>query len=167
MQGLHRRINFMNALLPSKTTVFHTAATLVACNGIVPGELVDCTGTPAKNRNVVLNLTDSKGKSHRLNFQGEGPPYAAGCASNVKSFVVVLRSDTTFSMTIDLSKYLDLSDAKQYVQARDQPGTYSLQAGFTGTLPLPTSSSSPAKVWNGTVSSTILQVQFVKEFAGP
>jgi hypothetical protein len=134
---------------------------------IVPGELVDCQGKAAKNRFIVLNLVDSKGKSHRLDFLGDGPPYAAGCAGNIKSFVVVLHEGATFDMPVDLGKYLDLSNSKQYDQTRYHPGTYSLQAEFTGTSPLLTSSPSPIKVWKGTVSSNILQIHFDQEFAGP
>jgi hypothetical protein len=106
---------------------------------------------------------------HRhLGFLGDGPPYASGCAGRLKFFDVVLHPGACFSLPLDLGKYLDLSDSKEYVDATFHAGTYSLRAELTGPLRQFTDGTpSPVGTWKGTVTSNILQVRFDKEFAAP
>jgi hypothetical protein len=93
---------------------------------------------------------DSQGIPHtHLPFLGDGPPYRAGCAGQVIPFIVILPPGASLSIPLDLSKYLDLSDSKAYVQKHFPAGTYSLQAELTAE----------------NVVSNILQVRFDAEFA--
>jgi hypothetical protein len=156
---------------PDKTTHFIVTFRNVGAEDmtITPGTIYGC-GTHARKTNAIeINLTDSEGIPHRhLGFLGDGPPYQAGCAGSVRSFDVVLHPGTSFSLPLDLGKYLDLSDSKEYEEATFHSGTYSLWAELTGHLiQRSDGTSSPAGTWKGTVTSNILQVRFDKEFAAP
>jgi hypothetical protein len=60
---------------------------------------------------------------------GNGPPYLAGPAcGNMTPFVAVLHPGESLALPLDIGKYLDLSDSKQYQEARFPAGKYSLQA---------------------------------------
>ena len=99
----------------------------------IPGTLIACGMTPSKTSAVTLNLTESRGKQHRhLPYLGDGPPYKAGCAGKWESFVVVLHGGESLSLPLDIGKYLDFSNSKQYDLARFPAGNYSLQAELTG-----------------------------------
>lgn len=132
-----------------------------------PGTLVDCGGrSPAKTDLIKLNLTDSEGKPHRhLPYLGNGPRYSAFCAgSQIVPFVAILEPGASLPLPLDLGKYLDLSDSKEYEEARCHAGTYSVQAELTGPL---FQSIVPMETWTATVTSDILHVHFDKEFAAP
>ena len=132
----------------------------------IPGMLSDCGRVPSKTNVVTLTLTDSRGKQHRhLPYLGDGPPYQGFCAGAVTPFVVVLHPGESLSLPLDIGKYLDLSDSKQYEEARFPAGKYSLQAELRE---MPSQSNEPTtKYWVGTVSSNILEVGFKSEFAAP
>jgi len=99
----------------------------------IPGTLIACGMTPSKTSAVTLNLTESRGKQHRhLPYLGDGPPYKAGCAGQWESFVVVLHGGESLSLPLDIGKYLDFPNSKQYDLARFPAGNYSLQAELTG-----------------------------------
>jgi hypothetical protein len=119
-----------------------------------PGVLVDCGRPASKIGFINLNLTDSRGKQHRhLPYLGDGPPYQGGvaCGSGVTLFVAVLHPGESLSFPLDIGKYLDLSDSKQYDVARFPAGVYSLQAELRQ-MP----SDRNVKYWAGTVSSNAL-----------
>lgn len=156
---------------PDKTTRFIVTFRNVGAEDmtITPGTLYGCGTHAGKTNAIEINLTDSDGIPHRhLGFLGDGPPYQAGCAGSGKSFHVVLHPGTSSSLPLDLGKYLDLSDSKEYEGATFHAGTYSLWAELTGHLIQRTDGThSPAGTWKGTVTSNILQVRFDKEFAAP
>ena len=121
----------------------------------IPGTLALCGMTPSKTSAVKLNLTGPQGKKHRhLPYLGDGPTYQAACLGQIEPFVVVLHRGESLSLPLDIGKYVDLTDAKQYVSARFPAGKYSLQAELT-------------TVWTGTDSSNLVQVQFASEFSAP
>jgi len=133
----------------------------------IPGTLVLCGMTPSKTSEVKLNLTGAQGKQHRhLPYWGDGPPYQGGCGGKIELFVVVLNRGESSSLPLDVGKYLDLSDSKQYDEARFPAGNYSLQAELT-TAPsdIPTSLLKTKNVWSGRAGSNTLQVQFASEFS--
>ena len=135
----------------------------------IPGTLIACGMTPSKTSEVKLNLTDAQGKQHRhLPYLGDGPPYQGACAGRIEPFIVVLRRGESSSLPLNVGKYVDLSDAKQYDSARFPAGKYSLQAELT-TPPFdnPTSMLKTKHVWIGRASSNTLQVQFASEFSAP
>jgi hypothetical protein len=134
----------------------------------VPGMLADCGRPTSKTSFITLNLTDSQGNRHRhLPFWGDGPPYQGGtvCSDGGTLFVAVLHPGQAISLPLDIGKYLDLSDSKQYAMARFPAGKYSLQAELTQSE----SYLGPTKIkyWAGAVSSNILEVRFESEFAAP
>jgi hypothetical protein len=136
---------------------------------LAPGTLIDCGRSPAKTSLIKLNLTDSEGRSHRhLPYLGEGPPYAAFCAGQIIPFVAVLQPGASLSLSLEVGKYFDFSDSREYEEARFPARTYSLQAELTRT-PSQSNVERPAAIraWSGTVSSNTLQIQFDREFAAP
>lgn len=79
--------------------------------------------------------------------------------------VAVLHPGGSLSLPLDIGKYLDLSDSKQYQEARFPADKYSLQAEFRY---MPPESGVPrTKYWTGAVSSNIVEVSFKSEFAAP
>jgi hypothetical protein len=129
------------------------------------GLLVDCGRPVSRTSFINLNLTDSKGKRHRhLPYLGDGPPYQGGtaCGNGVTLFVAVLHPGESLSFPLDIGKYLDLADSKQYDVARFPAGVYSLQVELR---PIP--SDGKVKYWAGTLSSNALKVHFESEFAAP
>ena len=135
----------------------------------VPGTLVDCGRTPSKTSAVKLNLTDTQGKRHRhLPYLGDGPPYQAICAGQIEHYFVVLHRGESLSLPLDIGKYVDVSDSKQYDAARFSAGSYSLQAEFTREpSDAPSSRPKTTNVWTGKASSNILKIQFTSEFSAP
>ena len=135
----------------------------------IPGTLVLCSMTPSKTSEVKLNLTDAQGKQYRhLPYLGDGPPYQGGCAGKIELFIVLLHRGESSSLPLNVGKYVDLSDSKQYDGARLHAGKYSLQAELT-TAPsdIPTSMFKTKNVWIGRASSNTLQLQFASEFSAP
>jgi hypothetical protein len=135
----------------------------------IPGTLIACGMTPSKTSAVKLNLTGPQGKQHRhLPYLGDGPPYQAACAGRVELYVVVLHRGESLSLPLDIGKYVDLSDSKQYDGARFPAGKYSLQAELT-TEPseIPKSMLKTKNVWTGKATSNNVQVQFASEFLAP
>jgi hypothetical protein len=132
----------------------------------IPGMLVDCGRAPSKSSLVTLMLTGSRGKRHRhLPYLGDGPPYQGACADILTPFVAILRPGESLPLPLNIGKYLDLSDSKQYEGARFPAGKYSLQAELRE---MPSQSNvARTKYWVGTVSSNILEVGFESEFAAP
>ena len=129
----------------------------------IPGTLVDCGVVPSKTSYVTLTLTDSRGNRHRhLPYLGDGPPYQGGCGGVITPFIAVLHPGESLSLPLAIGKYLDLSDSRQYEQARFPAGKYSLQAELRKT---PSHSKAWTTNWVGTVSSNILEVRFESEFA--
>jgi hypothetical protein len=86
---------------------------------LIPGTLVLCGMTPSKSSAVKLNLTGPQGKKHRhLPYLGDGPPYQGFCAGQIEPYVVVLHRGESLSLPLDIGKYVDLSDSKEYDGAR-------------------------------------------------
>jgi hypothetical protein len=129
-----------------------------------PGTL-DCLKPPSKTSGITLKLTDARGNQHRnLPYMGDGPPYQGWVAcGNMTNFVAVLHPGESLSLPLDIGKYLDLSDSKQYQMARFPAGKYSLQAELRYNPP--ESGVPRTKLWTGTVGSNILEVHFESEFA--
>jgi hypothetical protein len=135
---------------------------------IAPGTTYNCGHEGSKTDLLQVNLTDASGmRHHRLGFLGSGPPYPGGCAGRMDFFEGTLKPGESITLPLDLTKYLDLSDSKQY-QARFHAGTYSLQMELTGP-PIRYVDGRPTApgVWVGTVTSNVLQIHFDKEFAAP
>jgi len=132
----------------------------------VPGTLVLCGMTPSKTSAVKLNLTDAQGKRHRhLPYLGDGPPYQAFCAGQIEFYVVILHRGESVSLPLEIGKYVDLSDSKQYDGARFPAGKYSLQAELkVERSEIPKSMLKTTNVWVGSVTSNIVQIQFASEF---
>ena len=146
-QAMHFKVTFTNLTSEDLT--------------LIPGTLVDCGRAPSKTSLVELNLTDAQGKRHRhLPYLGDGPPYQAGCAGRIEPYVVVLHRGESLSLPLDIGKYVDLSDSKQYDGARFPAGNYSLQAELTRTLKM-------KNIWVGRATSNTVQVQFTSEFSAP
>jgi hypothetical protein len=135
---------------------------------ITPGTTYNCGHEGSKTQFVKMNLTDASGVPHRhLEFLGSGPRYEGACAGRIDSFEVTLKSGEAITLPLDLAKYFDLSNSKQYDQAHFHAGTYSLQLELKGPMRSVDGRSTPQGVWVGTVTSNILQVHFDKEFAAP
>jgi hypothetical protein len=129
-----------------------------------PGTTIHCGIRPSKTTWVKLNLTDPKGKLHRrMDYLGDGPPYVGTCAGRVEVFIVTLRPHESISLPLDLGKYVDLTDAKQFEMTRFPAGTYSLEAEFTSVWESPLQDKKTT--WLGTVKSNTIQIQFASEFA--
>jgi hypothetical protein len=95
----------------------------------------------------------------------DGSEYQGWVAcGNMTNFVAVLHPGESLSLPLDIGKYLDLSDSRQYEQARFPAGKYSLQAELRKT---PSHSRAWTTNWVGTISSNILEVRFESEFAAP
>jgi hypothetical protein len=102
---------------------------------ITPGTTYNCGHEGSKTDLIKINLTDAPGVSHRhLEFLGSGPPYPFGCGGRIDFFEVTLKPGESVTLPLDLTKYLDLSNSKQYEQAHFHAGTYSLQMELTGPL---------------------------------
>ena len=81
---------------------------------------------------------------------------------------MVLHGGESLSLPLDIGKYLDCSNSKQYDLARFPAGNYSLQAELTGEASDSLKSlAKTKKIWAGRVSSNIVQVHFSSEFAAP
>jgi hypothetical protein len=130
-----------------------------------PG-MLNCLKPPSKTSAITLNLTDSRGNRHRhLPYLGDGPPYQGMACGNMTPFVAVLHPGESLSLPLDIGKFLDLSDSKQYADAKFPAGKYSLQAELRY---MPPASGMPRTGnWTGTVSSNIVEVYFESEFAAP
>jgi hypothetical protein len=136
---------------------------------LIPGTIIACGMTPSKTSAVKLNLTGPQGKQHRhLPYLGDGPPYQFACGGQIEFYVVTLHGGESVSLPLEIGKYVDLSDSKQYDGARFPAGKYSLQAELT-TEPseIPKSMLKTKIVWAGRVTSNIVQVQFASEFSAP
>jgi hypothetical protein len=132
-----------------------------------PAGMLDCIKPPSKTSDIKLNLTDPSGNPHRhLPYWGDGPPYAGAVAcGNMHPFVAVLGPGKSLSLPLDLGKYFDLADSKQFVGATFPAGKYSMDAELTY-MP-PESAVLPIGNWTGTVSSNTVEVFFESEFAAP
>jgi hypothetical protein len=130
-----------------------------------PGTLIFCGVAPSKTSAVLLNLTDPKGKLHRnMGYLGDGPPYVGGCGGRIDLFIVTLRPHESVALPLDISKYFDLKNLKQYEGARFPAGSYLVEAHFTSSSdPIPNVKSH----WFGTVKSNIVPVQFHSIFSAP
>jgi hypothetical protein len=134
----------------------------------IPGTLVFCGITPSKTSLVKLKLTDGHGKEHRhLPYLGDGPPYQGFCGGQIEFYVVVLHGGESITLPLDIGKYVDLSDAKQYVGARFPAGDYSLQAELSTEPSEITPDLKTTNVWTGRIVSNNVPVQFVSEFSAP
>jgi hypothetical protein len=136
---------------------------------ITPGTIYNCGHEGSKTQLVRMSLTDASGVLHRrLEFLGGGPPYPAVCAGRIDFFEVTLNPGESITLPLDLTKYLDLSNSKQYDQAHFHAGTYSLRMELTGPpIRYVDGLSTPPGVSIGAVTSNVLQVHFDKEFAAP
>jgi hypothetical protein len=136
---------------------------------ISPGTTYNCGHEGSKTDRVKIALTEASAVPHRhLMFLGSGPPYQGlgVCAGRIDFFEVTLRPGESITLPVDLTKYLDLSNSKQFVQAHFPAGEYSLQMELMGpTIQYEDGRPTPPGVWVGTVTSSILQVHFDKEFA--
>lgn len=154
-QAMHFKVTFTNLTTEDLT--------------LIPGTLVDCGTAPSKTSAVKLNLTGPEGKQHRhLPYLGDGPPYQGACAGRIELYAVVLHRGESLSLPLDIGKYVDLSDSKQYDSARFAAGKYSLQAELT--MELSDTQKSTLKmtnVWTGRAVSNTVQVQFASEFSAP
>jgi hypothetical protein len=136
---------------------------------ITPGTTYNCGHEGSKTDLIKINLTDASGVPHQhLEFLGSGPPYPLFCAGRIDLFEVTLKPGESVTLLLDLTKYLDLSNSKQYEQAHFHAGTYLLQMELTGPpIRYVDGRPTPPGVWVGTVTSNVLQIHFDKEFAAP
>jgi hypothetical protein len=153
-KAMHFQVTFNN--LTNKDLVF------------IPGTLIFCGTTPSKTSMVRLNLTDGHGKQHRhLPYLGDGPPYQGACGGQIELYVVGLHGGESITLPLDISKYVDLSDSKQYVGARFPAGDYSLQAELSTEPSEITPDLRTRNVWTGKIISNNVPVQFASEFFAP
>lgn len=119
-----------------------------------------------KTSAVELNLTGLAGRVHmNLPFRGDGPPYQESCGGGMALFAVLLRPGASKSFQLDLGKYLDLSDSKEYKEVRFPAGIYLFQAELTlEAWHYSFWRSSGVKGWTGAITSNTLRVHFDKEF---
>jgi hypothetical protein len=110
-------------------------------------------------RSVVLNLTDSRGKSRR--FDLIEPTFVAG---RVDLLIVPLAVGASFSVPVNLQKYWAAESSE--FDYKFEPGQYYVEAQFTGT-----GASNPNRdmagigfmpYWEGTVVSNRLQFEVPK-----
>jgi hypothetical protein len=95
---------------------------------ITPGTTYNCGHEGSKTDLIKLNLTDASGVPYRhLEFLGSGPPYPLCCAGRIDLFEVTLKPGEPVTLPLDLTKYLDLSNSKQFEQAHFHAGTYAVQ----------------------------------------
>jgi hypothetical protein len=136
---------------------------------VAPGTTYNCGHEGSKADLLKVNLTEATGAPHRhLGFLGSGPPYQGlgACAGRIDFFEVTLNPGESITLPLDLTKYLDLSNSKQYDQAHFHAGTYTLQMELSGPpIQYEDRRPTPPGVWVGTLTSNILQVHFDKEFA--
>jgi hypothetical protein len=86
---------------------------------------------------------------------------------NFTSWFVLHRGES-LSLPLDIGKYVDLSDSKQYAGARFPAGNYSLQAELpTETSDILKSMLKTTNVWMGRAISNTVQTQFASEFLAP
>jgi hypothetical protein len=134
-----------------------------------PGTTYICGYEGSKTDRVEVNLTEASGAPHRhLGFLGSGPRYQGlwACGGRIDFLEVTLNPGESITLPLDLTKYLDLSNSKQYAQAHFPAGTYTLQMELSGPeIQYDDGRPTPPGVWAGTVTSNILQVHFDKGFA--
>jgi len=98
-----------------------------------PGTLRRCGGQRGDTDAVTLTLVESNGQQHRhLEFLGDGPPYSGGCGGQLTPYVVTLSPGASLLLPLDLGKYFDWSDSKQFKMDRLRPGKYTMQAELEG-----------------------------------
>jgi hypothetical protein len=131
-----------------------------------PGTTILCGRRPSKTSQIRLNLTGPDGKlHHHMPYLGDGPPYVGACAGRIDAFIVQLHAHESISLPLDLSKYFDFADSKQYDTGRFPAGTYSVEAEFAGVSDL---KGHPEKItWAGTLKSNPIEIQFNSEFSSP
>ncbi|MGA7221525.1 MAG: hypothetical protein WA867_20040 [Candidatus Acidiferrales bacterium] len=105
---------------------------------------------------IFLNLTDTQGKSRRLDLIGP-----AGVAGRLDPFVLSLRVGATFSMPVDLDRYFAAA-SKEY-EYKPTPGTYSLEAQYTGKGVPRDMDLLLGHYWEGTVKSNRLRFDVPKQ----
>jgi hypothetical protein len=105
---------------------------------------------------IFLNLTDTQGKSRRLDLIG--PPAVAG---RLDTFVLSLPVGATFSMPVDLDKYF--APSSEEYDYKPTPGTYSLEAQFTGKGVPRDMDLLLGHYWEGTVKSNRLRFDVPKK----
>jgi hypothetical protein len=129
-----------------------------------PGTTIHCGMRPSKTSSVRLNLTGPDGKvHHHMPYLGDGPPYLAACGGRMDLFVVLLHAHESIALPLDLSKYFDFKDSKQYDGARLPGGMYAVEAEFSGVA---NPKAQPEKItWAGTLKSNPIQIRFNSEFA--
>jgi hypothetical protein len=134
-----------------------------------PGTTYSCGQEGSKTDRIRVTLTEASGAPHRhLTFLGSGPPYQGlwACGGRIDFFEVTLNPGEFITLPLDLTKYLDLSNSKQYAQAHFPAGTYTLQMELSGPeIQYDDGRPTPPGVGVGTVTSNILQIHFDKEFA--
>jgi len=101
---------------------------------------------------IFLNLTDTQGKSRRLDLIEP-----ASVAGRLDPFVLSLPVGATFSMPVDLDKYFAAA-SKEY-DYKPTPGTYSLEAQFTGRGVPRDIDLLLGHYWEGTVKSNRLRFE--------
>jgi hypothetical protein len=105
---------------------------------------------------ICLNLTDTQGKSRRLDLIEP-----AGVAGQLDSFVLSLPLGATCSMPVDLDKYFaPSSETHDY---KSTPGTYSLEAQFTAKGLPRDMDLLLGHYWEGTVKSNRLRFDVPKK----
>jgi len=105
---------------------------------------------------IFLNLTDTQGKSRRLDLIEP-----ADVAGRLDPFVLSLPVGATFSMPVDLDKYF--APSSEEYDYKPTPGTYSLEAQFTGKGVPRDMDLLLGHYWEGTVKSNRLRFDVPKK----
>jgi hypothetical protein len=111
---------------------------------------------------VVLVLTDAQGKSRRLDLREPG-----AIAGRVDPFVLPIPIGATFSIPVDLDKYW-AAESKEF-DYKLKPGTYSLEAQFTGRSVSQQEANLDVKgialmpYWTGTVASNQFRFEVLSQ----
>ncbi|HJZ52688.1 MAG TPA: hypothetical protein VJ228_10850 [Candidatus Acidoferrales bacterium] len=105
---------------------------------------------------IFLNLTDTQGKSRRLDLIEP-----ADVAGRLDPFVLSLPVGATFSMPVDLDKYF--APSSEEYDYKPTPGTDSLEAQFTGKGVPRDMDLLLGHYWEGTVKSNRLRFDVPKK----
>jgi hypothetical protein len=145
--------------VPSKAPKFRVELRNAGQNDLVVNlGMMHANGNRQYPNAVVLALTDTQGKSRRLDLRE--PAFIAG---RMDPFVLPIPVGATFSIPVDLDKYW-AAESKEF-NYKLKPGLYSLEAQFTGRGVSQQEANLDVKgialmpYWTGTVASNQLRFE--------
>jgi len=119
-------------------------------------------GSKQYPKDIILIITDSEGKSRRFDLREPGL-----IAGRLDPLIVPLPVGSTFSIPVDLDKYWPA--ASNEFEYKLKPGTYSLEAKFSGRAVTQQEANLDVKgialmpYWIGTITSNRLRFEFSRQ----